>query len=182
MRIIIPAQFDPRRADADSFRVMVEAIPWFTRLGKPHRSDRAVIRVRSWEECPFLDASGRMSMTSEHSDWQEQIAERGIDQDEFLKYWCQIGGAGIYQAGERIGSDSERDVDYPPNAAEGAAAWVAAAIGCFVRLGQEIPRNALRQWVWYARGHFPAAYEDGVESPAYDVAGIPREQARLVVF
>ena len=73
----------------------------------------------------------------------------------------------------------------PPSAALSCAAWFAGTLAGYLSAGVPIPPNALRQWGWYVRGHWPCHYSEddglGGEDGAWpDLAAL--ERARLVVF
>jgi hypothetical protein len=181
--IHLPAQFDPRGKRPTDFLAMVAEVPWLTRLGKPHRSDREVIRIRSWDQRPWLDSRGSMSMSAEHGAWEEILQARaGTGWTKARTYWQKVEAVVIEKAQGQVDYKEGAEPDHAPTLSVHMAAWVAGTIGTCLHLKLEIPVSALRQWVWYVRGHFPCAYEDGVEAPQYDVPGIPREEARLVIF
>jgi hypothetical protein len=122
-----------------------------------------------------------MSLLSEHSEWRyERLGDRFAG--EVAAYWDRVQMRALNLAAAQVSYSDEKDPDYPPNSAANYAGWVAAAIGICLKAGVAIPGNALRQWGWFVRGHWPCAYEEGVEHPEYELAGIPRASARLVVF
>jgi hypothetical protein len=177
----LPARFDPRRVDAAGFLRLIEAVPWMSRLGRAHRCDDQVLRIRDWDDTPHPQTRGVMSLLSEHSEWRyDRLGDRFAG--KVAAYWDRVMLRALNLAAVQVPYSDESDPDYPPNSAAGYAGWVAGSIGICIAAGAAIPGNALRQWAWYVRGHWPCAYEDGVESPAYQVAGIPRSSARLVVF
>jgi hypothetical protein len=54
---------DPKEiaSDVPQFVAQLERIPWFLNLGKPHRWDKDVARIHSWDEWPGPEAG--------HGDW-----------------------------------------------------------------------------------------------------------------
>ena len=81
--------------------------------------------------------------------------------------------------------EAELDAWDGPTAATLHGSWVAATIACCLAAKVPIPKNALRQWAWFARGHWPCAYSqdddllNGEEGLALQKA---LERARLVVY
>jgi hypothetical protein len=151
-------------------------------LGKPHRCDAQVIRILTWEDAPFADSPGCMSMCSEHGSWLNPFYEdQGLpakiraDADRLCHRVYNL-------CASRVPYHDSGEPDHAPNRAAGFASWVASSIGLSLAIGADIPPNALRQWQWYARGHWPCAYEPAVELPEYNLGGVPRIEARVVVL
>jgi hypothetical protein len=180
-RILIPARFDPRRVDAGEFLELIERVPWMGALGKLHRCDPHVIRVHRWDDVPFADLRGAMSLCTEHGTWLNPHFDERLT-EEMRAYGKQLNLRVLNLAALKIPCNETGEPDHAPNRAAGFAGWVASAIGLSLKSGVAIPFNALRQWQWYVRGHWPCAYEPAIELPEYDIAGIPRAEGRLVVF
>jgi hypothetical protein len=180
--IRIPVRFDPRRIGPEEFPALVERVPWMAALGKPHRCDAQVLRVHRWEEVPFPDSSGSLSLCLEHSTWLNPFYEDQRLSARLRAYGRRLSDRVYNLCCSRIPYNETGEPDHDPNRAAGFAGWVASSIGLSLRTGAAIPYNALRQWQWYVRGHWPCAYEPGIESPEYDKPGISRTEGRLVVF
>jgi hypothetical protein len=178
---MIPARFDPRHVDAGEFLELVERVPWMTALGKPHRCDPQVLRVHCWDDVPFADLRGTMSLCTEHGTWLNPHFDERLT-EEMRDYGKQLNLRVLNLAALKVPWKETGEPDHAPNRAAGFAGWVASAIGLSLKAGVAIPFNALRQWQWYVRGHWPCAYEPGIELPEYDIAGIPRAEGHLVVF
>lgn len=180
-RVRIPARLDPRIGGEKEFLDLIERIPWMSAVGKPHRCDVQVLRVDDWDHVPFADAPGTMSLCAEHGAWLNPHQDERIS-GKAKAYGSRLERRVYNLVAAKVPYHESGEPDHAPNRAAGFAAWVSSAIGLSLMTGMSIPKNALRQWQWYARGHFPCAYEPGVELPEYDIAGIPRDEARYVVF
>jgi hypothetical protein len=179
----IPAQYDPRRVNADQFLDVLPSVPWFLHLGEPHPCDQEVVRIHGWDECPSPESRGMLSLLNEHSAWQDEVFSRYQgERAEIEGYWERIAFLVWEKATPRVDYIDGSENDYPPNAAVEMAMWVAASISCCRLAGLKISPNMLRQWGWYVHGRWPLSYENAVAFPAIDVEGIPRDEARLIVF
>jgi hypothetical protein len=176
-------RFDPRRVDPAAFLELIERVPWMSAVGKAHRCDPQVVRIHRWDAVPFGDSRETMSLGMEHASWlnphykdDERVTPAMRD------YGKRVDTRVVNLASLKVPCDETGDPDHPPNRAIATAGWVASSIGLCLMSGVAIPFNAMRQWQWYVRGHWPCAYEPEIELPEYEIAGIPIAEARLVVL
>ena len=79
----------------------------------------------------------------------------------------------------------EVDPWHGPTSASLQGTWVSSTIACCLLAGLPIPWNALRQWAWFARGHWPCGYSEDDDLPLDDTGDFLQkalDKARLVVF
>jgi hypothetical protein len=166
----------------DAFRKLIDRVPWFENLGKPHPLDATVERIGDWEEWPGPESLGGSFMGPEGGRWQDDLLalERpGLEAIRSL--WSSVEN----QALGRMPLEMDGDPWDGPTAAGIFGAWAAATIDCCLLAGAPIPANALRQWAWFARGHWPSHYSED-DDFEYDserkVVQASLDRARLVVF
>jgi hypothetical protein len=153
--------FDPRRLTTARFRTVLAQVPWFQNLGKPHPRDDHVERLESWGDWGGPESKGGSTMGCEGSVWQDDVfpvdaaAHAPVEQ-----LWNEVTSECFQAVARSFHEDLDGDPWHGPSNAAGQAAWLAATIACCLQAGQPIPRNALRQWAWFARGHWPCKYSE----------------------
>src|SRR5437764_15202007 len=131
---------DPKEIAGDvlQFLVLLERVPWFLNLGKPHRWDPEVARIHSWEEWPgpergFGDWFGRWpAVVREHL---EAIARdrRG----ELDALWEKVHAVVLERAVPNLPLyDAKRDAWYGPTACVWDAAYIAPLVALHILLGR----------------------------------------------
>ena len=175
-------QFDPRGLTVEEFRDRVDQVPWFSRLGKRHRLDRSVDRIKDWDEWGGPESDGNAPMAPESGRWEQALLALPKPGPEAIRtLWSSVED----QAKGRMPFAPEEDAWDGETNASWHGAWVAATIACCLLAGMPIPGNALRQWAWFARGHWPCSYsedDDLARGKDDDVVQAALDQARLVVF
>jgi hypothetical protein len=175
-------QFDPRGQNVDSFRERLSQVPWFSRLGEPHSLDKTVDRISDWDDWGGPESDGSGALGIELGRWEEA-----------LQALPQPGGAALStlrsSVEDQVYADMpfgpEEDPWHGPTFASMQGAAVAATIACCLLAGAPIPKNALRQWAWFARGHWPCGYSEDDELPRDEEGQVLQQaldKARLVVY
>jgi len=156
---------------------MIGAVPWFHNLGAPNDADAEVIRIHTWDEWPGPEDPGCMGSEYESEKWRERIFyDLSLGRDA-VDLWNRIQYEMVIPlASKRVDYDEALDCYHAPNSAVWHAGWLAAVIGCRLLLGFGFADNALRQWDWFARGHWPFGYDE------VDERCIPYATSKLQVF
>ena len=168
-------------------------VPWLTRLGQPiDVAPLGAIRLAAdpWtgDHDPWsspliegeLESAERLGSIDA---WKgpEDAASEVIAEDVRTSYRALIDDAGwlsrrrrkaayervharvVELAAPRVAYVPERDPWYAPNAAVWGASTIAGLMALY-RLARVWPDTAIeRQWQWYRRGHWPAAYNADAE-------------------
>jgi hypothetical protein len=177
--------FDPRKLTAARFRKLLGKVPWFANLGKPHARDNQVERIESWSEWGGPESRGGEAIGSESGAWKEDLDQ--VDpaaRTQVEESWNKVTSECFGAISKVFHEDLDGDPWHGPSGAAGHAAWVASTIACYLQASQPIPRNVLRQWAWFARGHWPCKYsEDDVLRFNGDRVSVESlEKAWLVVY
>jgi hypothetical protein len=144
--------------------------------------DPFVDRIKDWEEWGGPESRGVSPMGPESSRWNEDLTAPPAPGPEAIRtLWESVEK----QAFGRMPFGPELDPWHGPTYASLQGAWLAATIACCLRAGAPIPRNALRQWAWFARGHWPCGYSKDDELPLddnHDYVQEALDAARLAVY
>jgi hypothetical protein len=175
-------EFDPRGLTVEQFRERLSRVPWFSRLGQPHRLDKSVERINDWEEWGGPESEGCAPMGFESGRWNEALLALPKPGPTSIKaLWDEVERQAM--------ADMPFDADLDPWDGETCAclqgSHLAAFLACSLMAGASIPPNALRQWAWYARGHWPCGYSEDDELSRDEDGYVLQEsldRARLVVF
>jgi hypothetical protein len=177
--------FDPRGLTVAHFRALLGRVPWFAHLGKPHPRDESVERIDDWSDWRGPESTGGGAIGPEQSLWHEELlkADRS-KRARIKKLWDEVTSECFRAVAKVFQEDLSGDPWDGPSNAAGHAAWVAATIACSLELAHPIPRNALRQWAWFARGHWPCMYseDDDIRYVEGTISVESLERAWLVVY
>jgi hypothetical protein len=178
-------EFDPRGLTLDAFLTLLDRIPWFANLGQPHDLDREVDRIAGWDDWGGPETLGASAMNQEGVAWREALLATAPDRRAVAAVCEDVFMRALRMISARVDFESEGDAWDPPSAAVGGAAWLSGTLAGYVFAGEPIPPNALRQWEWYARGHWPCCYseDDDLGGGTGAWPDLPAlERARLVVL
>lgn len=174
--------FDPRGLTVEEFRERLSRVPWFSRLGMPHAKDTSVERIADWDDWGGPESNGGAAMGKESGMWEEALMRSKSGGKAAIKaLWDSVDTQAIAD----MPLEAEGDAWDGPTAATIHGAWVCSTIACCLAVKSSIPKNVLRQWAWFARGHWPCAYsEDDDLSPGEEGPALRKalERARLVVY
>ncbi len=179
------SRFDPTPLKLDAFRNLLKDVPWFENIGKPHALDAQVERIKSWKEWTGPESAQGEVFNAESNQWLAGIDERHPGQTERLEKLQWEFRRECWRAiATRFHEPADGDPWDPVTNAVNRAAWFVGLIACWIELGEPIPKNALRQWAWYCRGHWPCLYsrDDQIKVTADGVSEKELENAWLVVF
>jgi hypothetical protein len=157
-------------------------IPWFRNLGKPHRDDRLVRRIRHGRGWPGPEEG--------YGDWfgrfpalvREQMYVEAADrQGELDKVWAMIEPLVLELAIANLADyDDDADAYHWPNACAWQASYNAALVGCHVLLARALPEPIADQWGWLVEGHWPCDYAE--EPIGYWQSRIDVPRSQLLVY
>jgi hypothetical protein len=177
--------FDPRKLTSARFRKLLVRVPWFANLGKPHPRDNLAERIDRWSDWGGPESRGGEPIGPESQIWQDDLLQ--VDpaaQARTKKLWESVTSECFKAIDSSFHEDLDGDPWHGPSNAAGHAAWVAATIACYLQARQPIPTNVLRQWAWFARGHWPCMYseDDDLRFNNGRVSVESLEKAWLVVY
>jgi hypothetical protein len=175
-------QFDPRGMTLATFRERLSQVPWFSRLGERHALDQTVDRIKNWDDWGGPESDGTAPLAPE----LQRI-------EEVLYALPGPGRAEIESLRDSVEEQAFTAMPFGPltdpwdgeTYASLHGACVAATIAHCLRLAAPIPRNVLRQWAWFARGHWPCGYSEDDDLPREEDGQVLQDaldRARLVVF
>ena len=169
--------------DVDAYFHMLETVPRFRNLGKPHPFDNAVVRIHSWEEWPGPERGfgywfGR---------WQSVVREK-IEEWEHVRpaelgaLWKRIERFVVERAAANVPLyDPEQDAWYGPTMCVWGAAFTSCLVGWHIRLNRCLPERLACEWEWYVSGHWPCDYAE--EPPGYlDESVVDIPGGKLLVY
>jgi hypothetical protein len=141
------------------FLAQLEAVPWFSNIGRPTPQDVGVKRMFAWEEWPGPEEPTIGELSFRHQALYDRImAEAGEQRPALAQLWDRIHVAVFRRATSAVPFDAKQDTWHRPTAAVWQAAWTAGLIGLCLKTGPPIPPELQEQWAWYARGHWPSGY------------------------
>jgi hypothetical protein len=171
---------------AAQFRGLLARVPWFARLGEPHPRDDSVERIASWDQWGGPESGGAEPIGGEQSAWRDGLIETtpARSRARLERLWDEVTAEGFRAIDAVFREDLDGDPWHGPTNAAGHAAWLAATIACYRDRDRPIPGNALRQWAWFARGHWPCQYSEDDELRYDDGRPVIEslERAWLVVY
>jgi hypothetical protein len=159
MRSVDPKEIAP---NIPQFLALLEQVPWFRNLGKPHRWDREVVRIYSWKEWPgpeagFGDWFGRWPAFVREAIEASEPARRA----ELATLGGQVYALVLDRAAPNVPLfDPDQDAWYGPTACVHQAAYIAALVACHILLGRPIPEMIIGEWRWFAEGHWPCDFAE----------------------
>ncbi len=176
-----PADIAP---DIDAYLRLLESVPWFQNLGKPHPRDSEEVRIHSWEEWPgpeqgYGDWFGR---------WQSVVQERmaasvpPAEQGELTALWKRIERLVLERAATNVPLyDPKQDAWYGPTRCVWGAAYTACLVGWHILLNRRLPERLATEWELFRDGHWPCDYAD--EPPGYrDESTVDLPCGNLLVY
>ena len=144
------------------FLAQLEAVPWFSSIGRPTAADAGAVRMSAWEDWPGPEEPGILELSLRHQDLYDRVlAEAGDQRPALAELWEAIHAAVFQRAAPRVPYDPAGDAWHGPTTAVWQAAWTAGLIGLCLRTGRPIPLELQEQWAWFARGHWPSGYAAG---------------------
>jgi hypothetical protein len=177
--------FDPRNMTAARFRKRLGQVPWFTNLGKPHPRDDHAERIQDWSDWGGPESKGGEPIGPEMQVWQDDLFQaEPAARAQLEKLWKTVTSECFGAIARTFHEDTDGDPWHGPSNAVAHAAWVAATIACYRQFNRPIPKNLLRQWAWFARGHWPCMYseDDDIRFDGGRVSVESLERAWLVVY
>ncbi|MBX9627802.1 MAG: hypothetical protein K2X82_28650 [Gemmataceae bacterium] len=143
----------------DDLIAQIEAVSWFSNVGRPTPADAGVGRIWRWEDWPGPDDLG-VQVIGELAEGLHDLisAATGKPRTDLSELWDRIHAAVFRAAAHRIPYDPQQDCYHGPTTAVWAAAWTACLVGLYLHTGRFIPPDLREHWAWYARGHWPCAY------------------------
>jgi hypothetical protein len=174
---------DPKEfaRDAPQFLGLLERIPWFLNLGKPHRRDDDVARIHGWEEWHGPERG--------HGDWfgrwpavvREHIEASASDRrSELDALWERVHALVFERAVPNVPLfDPDRDAWYGPTACVWHAAHISSLVAWHILLVRPISSMIAESWYWYSEGHWPC---DFAEEPAGIDEGLVDFHLKLQVY
>jgi hypothetical protein len=154
------------------FLVQLEAVPWFSNIGRPTPHDADVKRIFAWAEWPGPEEPAVAELSLQHQALYDAImAEAGQQRGALSELWDRIHPVVFQAAASRVPYDARQDAWYGPTTAVCQATWTAGLVGLCLQTGRPIPQDLLNQWIWFVRGHWPSGY-----------ASVPGDRPLLLVF
>jgi hypothetical protein len=139
----------------------LEAIPWFSNLGKPISPPSNVKQISSWDQWPGPEDESGLEIALRHQSLYDAIFSREKDSLSVgEEMWKKIHDIVIRVASQKVPFDVNKDAWHAPNSAVWEAAWTAGLVGVLLFLGQEIPADIEEQWNWFQAGHWPYGLEE----------------------
>lgn len=159
----------------ETFIGQLDAIPWFTNLGKPSPRDQDVFRIYHWGTWPGPEDPGSSMMSEFHMQWRDDLFESARSLPSLREAWQTIYEYVLHLTKPFVPYDEQEDAYFGPNAAVWSAAYTAAVVGCIiVRDGSldevdsherllhvhstTVEWNLSNEWSWYQAGHWPCLY------------------------
>jgi hypothetical protein len=141
------------------FLAQLEAVPWFSNLGRPTPPDAGVERISAWDAWPGPEEPAIGELSFRHQELYDRItAEAGAERAGLTELWEAIHAAVFRRATSRVPHGATQDAWHGPTAAVWQAAWTAGLVGLCLRTGRPVPPELQEEWSWYARGHWPSGY------------------------
>jgi hypothetical protein len=176
---IDPAMIAP---DVPRYIALLETVPWFANLGKPHPRDAEVVRIHSWAEWPGPEGG--------HGYWfgrwpafvQETIeAAEPARRAELKEVWDRVYALVLNRAARNVpGFDPAQDAWHGPTACVHDAAYIAALVAWHIHLGRPIPRIIAEEWLWYADGQWPCDFAEEPVGLDESLENVP--EVRFLVY
>ena len=167
----IPANVDPLATSFDAFRESVGELPWFECVGDPTDWDDGIIRLDDWSAVPSPEFAGRDFLSTRYMEWSEQIDQLMADRGDYPQ--DDISSLIFEAASQSVDYKPDQDPYHAPNAAVLEACYVSELIGKHIFVRANPPAELLRIWSFYAIGHWPLGYSEGVW---------PSDPGNLMVF
>lgn len=154
------AHLRPYPSTVADFLALLDGVPWFVHVGKPHPRDPVVRRIRSWEEWrgDEWDAVGIYSQF-----WRDRLeveARRMGREEEATQAFASVRDHVLDLASLRLRGELPECLD-PVRAKDSAvlfASWWSAIVAGHVASGLPVPEPLVDLWRWYAEGHWPCGF------------------------
>jgi hypothetical protein len=155
-----PAALHPGRETAESLVTRLVSVPWFVNIGFDDDADDGVCRIRSFDEWPGPeDITGEL-LAERYGRWADALEPLG-PKHEWPALDRRVREIVTARASWNVPFDPNEDPwRHPPTACVGDAAFVSALLMHYLLVQQPIPNELLEHWAWFARGHWPAAYDE----------------------
>lgn len=160
---------DPRAGGVDAFADGLDRVPWLVNLGADPAADADVICIRSFDAWLGPEDEGTALLNERLMGWKDAL-DAGAPDPAWPARADRIGASVHTRASWNVAFDPAEDPWYGPNAAVASAAFVSTLLAQHLAHRRPIPDELFEVWGWYARGHWPAAYDAEHDPP------------RLVVF
>jgi hypothetical protein len=173
-----------------NFIEQLDAIPWFSNLGKPSLRDSEVFRIYDWCIWPGPEDPGSEMQSAflmeRHNDLFKTVEPIPALRDT----WQTIHDGVMLLTKASVPYNEQQDAWFGPNAAVWQAAFTAALVGCTIlRDGELKVEDCARmqwtlsnEWLWYLAGHWPCMYYWPWGYASIAVARRPGGEKRLVVY
>ena len=140
------------------FLAALEEVPWFANVGKSTAHDSDVQRFYRWEDWPGPETPTSDEMNSRQQALYDLIMNDAGDQTELLTELSGRIHAIVFRlACPVVPYDAKQDAWHGPTSAVWHAAWIAGLVGLCIQTGTDVPDDLLKQWDWFAAGHWPTA-------------------------
>jgi hypothetical protein len=155
---------DPKEIarDLPQFLGLLERVPWFLNLGKPHRRDDEVARIHGWEEWHgpehgYGDWFGRWpAVVREHIEASARDRRSELD-----ALWERVHALVFERAVPNVPLfDPDRDAWYGPTTCVWLAAYISSLVAWHILLVRPIPPMIAESWDWYSEGHWPCDFAE----------------------
>jgi hypothetical protein len=169
--------------DTGAYLRLLQTVPWFRNLGKPHARDCETVRINRWEDWPGPEAG----YASWFGRWQSIVREQievsePARRSELDALWKRIERLVVERAALNVPLyDPHEDTWYGPTACVWGAAYTACLVGWHVLLNRQLPERLAVEWEWFTDGHWPCDY--AAEPPGYlDESTVDLPAGKLLVY
>jgi hypothetical protein len=167
-----PRILDPRKETASSFVTGLASVPWFVNVGLDSDEDASVARIRSFDEWGGPEDLTGALLHERLERWSDVLTAMPSD-SEWPALEARVQDLVTTRGSWNVPFDPDEDpLWHPPTACVGFASFVSGLLTCHLRSQKPIPDELAEMWSWFARGHWPAAYDESSDL----------EQGKLIVF
>jgi hypothetical protein len=168
--------------DVPRYIALLESVPWFANLGRPHPRDAEVTRIHSWNEWPGPERGNVFWFGRWLSFVQETIErEEAPRRNELKEVWDRAYALVLARAIRNVPEyDPEEDAWHGPTMCVHFAAYTAALIAWHIALGRPLPRMIAEEWRWYADGHWPCDFAEEPVGLDESLENVP--EVKLLVY
>jgi hypothetical protein len=150
----------PGVTSVNAFIDRLKAVRWFANVGRPQRRDVSVFRIHGWEEWPGPENGSVLEKGLRYQGWHDYLyaAIRTYGLREVEELWEQVRDMTVELARGAVPFDPEADAWVPTSQCVHDAAFCAALIACYLKMGWPSPAELVEDWRWYEAGHWPCGY------------------------
>ena len=112
----------------------------------------------AWDDWPGPQSPLVELIHTQHQDLYDELLARSGNGPALEAVFDRIRDRVLALAGARVPYDPAEDAWHPPSAAVWHAAWTAGLMALCISEGRTRPPELASQWMWFTRGHWPAAY------------------------